>query len=546
MATMYPRTLAEGEQITKSEVKVYNAVRDGLPVEWEAFHSVGWVARDHAEGSDDGEIDMVLVHPEHAVLCVEVKGYGVECIGGNWSRLKDGQRTPMEDPFKQAVDHKYDLLRKIKKADPKLAKGLAVDHLLSFPMITIHQLVLAPDAPREIILDRNDLKEPPAAIERVLAYHEGSRDKHSGPGDAGADVIRELLSPDVCIEVPMAEAFLDEEEAMVRLTHEQAALLARQGRERRMVVTGCAGSGKTMLAVEQAKRRAAKDDDVLFVSFNRALRDHLRKTEKNSDIHFQNFHALCMQFAKQAEVELSEHEVGEAPASFWEEELPDALVEAMSELGPQYDAIFVDEAQDLHNDWLTALTYTLRDPDRDQLWLFMDDNQKVYEQQLDVPDEFHPYDLTWNCRNTQAIHREVMKKYKGEVVPEAIGPEGRTPELIHSDDQAAAVAAVLERLCGEEEVPPQDVVVLSSHGFEKSEVAQSKPGRFTFVKDPVAVGPYIRCSSIRGFKGLESPVVVLCELDDLDDATVDQQLYVAISRARNHCVVVVPEAPSLP
>ena len=51
MATMYPRTLAEDE-ITKSEVKVYEAVRDGLPDEWEAFHSVGWVARDHAEGSE--------------------------------------------------------------------------------------------------------------------------------------------------------------------------------------------------------------------------------------------------------------------------------------------------------------------------------------------------------------------------------------------------------------------------------------------------------------------------------------------------------------
>jgi superfamily I DNA/RNA helicase len=44
-------------------------------------------------------------------------------------------------------------------------------------------------------------------------------------------------------------------------------------------------------------------------------------------------------------------------------------------------------------------------------------------------------------------------------------------------------------------------------------------------------------SSIRGFKGLEAPVVILCELEDLEDAR-EQQLYVAISRARNHCVMV--------
>jgi hypothetical protein len=48
-------------------------------------------------------------------------------------------------------------------------------------------------------------------------------------------------------------------------------------------------------------------------------------------------------------------------------------------------------------------------------------------------------------------------------------------------------------------------------------------------------------SSIRGFKGLESPVVILCELGDLDDDSRDQQLYVGLSRARNHCVIVSPQ-----
>jgi len=52
----------------------------------------------------------------------------------------------------------------------------------------------------------------------------------------------------------------------------------------------------------------------------------------------------------------------------------------------------------------------------------------------------------------------------------------------------------------------------------------------------------VHFSSIRGFKGLEAPVVVLCELEDLDEESRDQQLYVALSRARNHCVVVAPKS----
>ena len=187
----------------------------------------------------------------------------------------------------------------------------------------------------------------------------------------------------------------------------------------------------------------------------------------------------------------------------------------------------VDEAQDLHNHWLTALMSTLRDEENGYVWLFMDSNQQVYEARLEVPAEFQHYALNVNCRNTQAIHREVMKKYEGDPMPSALGPEGRAPELISTDDQAATVAAVIERLCGTEQVPPQDVVVLSSHGFENSRVAQSLPGHVYF-------------SSIRGFKGLESKVVILCELEDIDDMTLDAQIYVGMSRAVNHCVLVVP------
>ena len=39
-----------------------------------------------------------------------------------------------------------------------------------------------------------------------------------------------------------------------------------------------------------------------------------------------------------------------------------------------------------------------------------------------------------------------------------------------------------------------------------------------------------------------SSVVILCELEDLATDTMDAQLYVGMSRARNHCVIVAPPA----
>ena len=63
-----------------------------------------------------------------------------------------------------------------------------------------------------------------------------------------------------------------------------------------------------------------------------------------------------------------------------------------------------------------------------------------------------------------------------------------------------------------------------------------------FTKDYKPVGKYVRFSSIRGFKGLESPVVIMCEQEDIDAETMDEQLYVGFSPATSHCMVVAPPA----
>lgn len=543
MVVMHPRTLHEPDVKSAAEKKVFDALAAGLGDGWEAFHSIGWVSRDREAGSAEGEIDFVIAHPERGVLCLEVKGGGIECRHGEWYGIHDGEPKRIRDPFGQAIDHTHALRRKLGGMPAKGGGKLLIGHALAFPDISVHGLALAPDAPPELIIDRNEMATIGGAVERALAYHRPAGAEPVGPGANGMRKLREILAPNVRIEVPMAVRFLDEEEALVTLTHDQARLLQMHGRERRMVVTGPAGSGKTMLAVERAKRVAAKGGDVLFVCFNRRLRDHLRRAEKDSGVQFHTFHGLCTALAKRAGVSLSTDGGNEPGPGYFDEELPLALLAAIEELGPQYDALFVDEAQDLSNDWLEALIGTLREPDEAFVWLFMDDNQRVYDNRLAVPDEFRRFDLIHNCRNTQAIHRMVMEKYEGEVEPEAIGPEGRAVELIQTDEGPAAVRAIVAGLCGEQEVVPQDVVVLSSHGIEKSAVAAAGCGRYSFVDEPRPLGDHVRFASIRAFKGLESPVVVLCELEDLDDETIDQQLYVGLSRARNHCVIVAPPPP---
>lgn len=538
MAQMHPRSLLEEELKSRAEGKVFEALRDGLSDEWEVYHSASVIYRDHVAGAQDDESDFVLFcHPDKGVICLEVKGGGIECRHGEWYSVGarrragtharpvlSGPRPPLLTRAQAARLSEVGRSRSAARPRARLSRHLgartracarraAADH------------------------DRGDFRPIEPAIERVLGYHRGSDDRREPPGRAGADAVREVLAPRIQIEVPMATRFMEEEEELVLRTHEQSALLQRFGRDKRMVVTGCAGSGKTMLALE----RAARGEEVLFVCFNKGLLEHLRRTERHERSSFFTFHGLCLHPAHRAGVALPSYPRGEAPPEFFRDELPHALLEATDALGGLYDHLLVDEAQDLHGDWLEALTTTLRSPEG-SVWLFMDDNQRIYGAALEVPDENRPFDLTVNCRNTQAIHQEVMKLYRGEVTPEVKGPAGRPIELLHSDDAPGTIKGVLARLCGKEEVPPQDLVVLSSHGAANSEVFSSGGGPYTFTQERGKLGKFVQFSSVRAFKGLESPVVVLCELEDLDEESRDQQLYVALSRAKNHCVVVAPQA----
>src|ERR1044072_3281550 len=107
MARMYPHSLLLEDVKSRAEVQLFERLREGLSDEWDIFHSAGWMLRDHAEGSKDGEIDFVLAHPEKGLVCLEVKGGGIECRHGEWFRRVGGKEERARDPFQQALDHRY-------------------------------------------------------------------------------------------------------------------------------------------------------------------------------------------------------------------------------------------------------------------------------------------------------------------------------------------------------------------------------------------------------------------------------------------------------
>ena len=193
-----------------------------------------------------------------------------------------------------------------------------------------------------------------------------------------------------------------------------------------------------MLAVEQAKRLARRARTCSSSASTARSRDHLREREEKSGVDVPDLPRPLRAAGEAGRGRAPELPGGRGAARVLRtRSCRYALVEAIEELGPQYDALFVDEAQDLEQRLARrADAHAPRSGRGPRLAVHGRQPAASMRRELDVPKEFRPFDLTVNCRNTQAIHREVLKKYEGEIEPEVIGPAGREVELIQTDDQA--------------------------------------------------------------------------------------------------------------
>jgi hypothetical protein len=172
-------------------------------------------------------------------------------------------------------------------------------------------------------------------------------------------------------------------------------------------------------------------------------------------------------------------------------------------------------------------------------------------------------ELDQNCRNAQPIHTVVERLSEGGLATEALRSDGRAPELIEADGPGPTVEAlrsVLHRLRSleGEHINPWDMAVLTGVSLEDSVVwrhrrfgnevvgnaaydDRGRPLGLAAHLVPRLPDDVILCDSIRRFKGLERPVIVLVELRP-DDARLARLLYVGASRARQHLVVIAPPA----
>jgi AAA domain len=525
-----------------AERRLYEGFLEQLGPEYVVYHSVDWVLAGKL-GPNEGEADFVIAHPVDGVLVLEAKGgrLSYDPSTRRWSQSgRSGSHVLDEDPFHQARDEMHSLTEILSAQDgwerwkPSYGYGVAMPD-------GTYDADAHPAAPHEVVIDHGDLERLAERVREVMRYW---RRAGRSFGAEGMDILARALGFTVEIRTPLKLEFDEEDRKIVELTRDQAWILSFIAHRQRAVVTGPAGSGKTLLAIQIARRLAEAGHPTLLTCFNKGLAEYLRSTTDGvANLDVAHFHELCVRTAREAGLELPAVSV-EPGSAYFERELPALLAEAAGKLGPRYQAIVVDEAQDFREWWWPSLLSLHRRPDDGKLYLFADDNQNLYGGALPVADgEARCPSLPANLRNTKAIHDFVSVFYEGGAGAVAKGPPGRPPEILgyrDDDDLAHLVAVVLHNLVEGERVPLEDIVVLTPSGKPKSRLRARERVNGYRLSDTVEPGTVLT-ASVDGFKGLERPVVILAELGDKHAEDLASYVYVGGSRARNHLIVLATE-----
>lgn len=532
MARMYPSKLPkhvlENSKLS-SEIRVYDHLRDKVPGDYNCYYSRSWHEADDDGAEFDGEADFIVAHAEHGLLFVEVKGGRVSCreTDGQWlSEDRDGFTFKIKNPIAQAKSSKHHFLKRLNESKRLGGRFIRARHGAVLPGSSRPSRALAPDAPLEIMVFGDGMPQLHNWI--IQRMTEGGDAREKPLGLDGLKALEDILESHFELRAHIGISLADDAKAIERLTGEQAWILDSFEDNQEMAISGGAGSGKTVLAVEHALRSAASGQRTLLTCFNAPLASYLeRACAKHENLVVASFHALCRALAGQSGIDVPS---GGGTALF-DTILPDALIAAVAkkpELG--FDTIIVDEGQDFKDFWLGALKLTLKDNGLKRFYVFYDDNQRLFTGDASFIKELPSsvIALSRNLRNTKKIHALMSKWYEGRRTT-ASGPEGEQVGLLECRSAEMSLGRVNERvshLIRSGQVTAGDIAILTCASAETLS-AHKIAGLDTCKSEDMASGRIV-FDTVRRFKGLSRPCVFVIGLEALSEPEL---IYVATSRA---------------
>lgn len=546
MPTFIPPYL--GEEIkSNAEKKMYEVLQQLNLKNAYVLHSLGLPRH---QNKIYGEIDFVVVC-ERGVACLEIKGGRVECHEGKWyfTDRYGVKREKPEGPFAQVIGNMFSLRDTLKKRFSKNPhmKNLLVASGVVFPDIEFKSI--SEEIIPEIIYD-NRVSDITEYINGVFDYWE--RRQHREPGKLSPADVEEIvnyLRGDFVFIPSLNDRLRSVEQKLVRLTSEQAQVMWALSMNDHLLVEGNAGTGKTLLALDFAQKKAAQGEKVLYLTFNKNLANNVMgQIGQQDNLKVINIHALFGEY-----ISINVDELKQNPQKYFSEILPEKFYDYISGLSGdkteklQFDLLVMDEGQDILKPiYLYSLDALLKGGLENGHWaVFYDEKQNIYnpeyEDGMDILQGYHctKFKLFVNCRNTVQIgtySAKVSGVDLGEFIKEN-GEEVQKRTYSDAADFKKQIKEILKYLRSEK-VDLKDVVFLAPKKYHNSILAETgiEVNELGDGYDSASELPVY--ATIQGFKGLDAKVIILIDIEHIREDNFSKFLYIAGTRARTLLYIV--------
>jgi hypothetical protein len=470
-AILDPATASPGEREVFRRLQ-----KDPLTADWIVLHSLD--ISHHVRGLA-GEVDFLALVPGKGVLVLEVKACrSLKRADGLWFYGQQESGDP-RGPFKQAAEAMYSVRSHLDRhADLR-----AVPFFSAVLLPYIHFSERSDEWHSWQVIDAAGFSSKPLSELLISVLDSGRRflskqsaagwfkpDRHE-PTERQCRVIVKLLRPDFeSVQTP-GQLRTQREDELRSFTEEQFEALDALEANPRVVFEGAAGTGKTFLAIEAARRAVNEGSRALFLCFNAMLGEWLRDQvrEFGPRITARTIHGYMLQ--------ISDAKPGQGE-EFWADQLPARVIERLieDESFDAFDELIVDEAQDiLRPGYLDVLDLSLRGGLAAGTWRFFGDfeRQAIYKTASMGVEDFcaqrggRParFKLTVNCRNAPRIVEliRVLARldagYSKILRPDS-GVEPRIRLYGSEEDECGLLAEALSELY-ESGLEGHDIVVLS-------------------------------------------------------------------------------------
>ncbi len=564
MAVMIPSVISPEVKST-AERRIFEWFQNAPGTDdWIVLHSLGIVSHNRVIY---GETDFVVLAPTLGIYALEVKGGRVKCTDGIWTFTDKygNSNTKSRGPFDQARDGIFSIMDAVRLQLDNTHQNLKdtfFGYGVMFPDITYQASGI--DEEQWQIFDERNARN---VKDFIVQLFEGSKNRWETvygplnpeklPDRDDVKYLASILRRDFDFAVSLGSRIRSTEESLIKLTKEQYRCLDQLDDNPRCLIYGSAGTGKTLLAIEETKKAVARGEKVALFCFNTNLADWLNQyfsalPQSLQPCFVGTLHKFIFSVLKEAGISIPYPKDAGEKARYFQRTLPEAALRILKNQVAMFDKIIVDEGQDLlRNDYLEVLDACLiKGLSRGHWTIFGDFSmQAIYADGLSGEDLiarlenyswFIRFRLTVNCRNTKQICKEIHTvtgcRSDGDPDMQIDGMPVQYITWSTMDEQYEHLQDLLMKL-QEAHIPPEQITILSPKKREDSVVSMME---HTKIKDfRVPQGLNTTFCTIQAYKGLENSVIIMT---DVDTFSAEKLMYVGLSRASSALFVLESDA----